>query len=300
MQKIKKAIIAAAGYGTRFLPQSKAMPKEMMPIVDKPIIQYVVEELVEAGITDIIIVTGYHKRAIEDHFDHSFELEQRLESANKHRQLKEVKLIANMANFYYVRQKGPIGNATAILNAKDLIGDEPFILMWGDDFMESKPSRVMQLIKAYQNNPDAAAVISAFKADRPQDYDKYGYISGQELDNGLIKLSGILEKPGYGNTDSKLAVPGGSLWTPMIFPVIQELSKRPDVLSGKRELMYTDALDILIKKGYNCLGVEINNAKFHDCGDKLEYLKTVVQYGMKHPDVGADFSDWIKKINKGI
>ncbi len=295
-KKITKAIIAAAGFGTRFLPQSKAMPKEMLPVVDKPIIQYVVEELVQAGITDIIIVTGYHKRAIEDHFDHSFELEKRLQESGKTEQLAEVQQIANMANFYYLRQKGPMGNATPILNARNLIGDEPFVLMWGDDFIESSPSRVGQLIDAYNNNQDATAVISTFKASDKEDYDRYGYVLGDETSPGILKLSSIVEKPGYGNIDSQLAVPGGSIWTPAIFDVIEELAGSEDVKSGKRELMYTDALEMLISKGHKCLAVEIKDAIFHDCGNKLEYLKTVVQFGLKNPDIGSEFSDWLKQI----
>lgn len=295
-KKITKAIIAAAGFGTRFLPQSKAMPKEMLPIVDKPIIQYVVEELVEAGITDIIIVTGYHKRAIEDHFDHSFELEQRLQESNKLKQLAEVRDIANMANFYYLRQKGPMGNATPILNARNLIGDEPFLLMWGDDFIESRPSRVSQLIDAYNEHQDAAAVVSTFRAYEKEDYDRYGYVIGNEISPGLLRFNKIIEKPGYGNTTSQLAVPGGSIWTPAIFDVIEELAELEEVKSGKKELMYTDALEILIARGQKCLAVEIKDAAFHDCGNKLEYLKTVVQYGMKHSEIGEEFSKWLSKI----
>ena len=147
-KKIRKAIIPAAGFGTRFLPATKAMPKEMLPIVDKPIIQYVVEDAVSAGIEDIIIVTGWSKRCIEDHFDYPFELEKRLQESNKYPELEEIRRIADMANFYYVRQKGPLGNATPILNAKHFIGDEPFLVLWGDDFIEAQPSRSKQLVEA--------------------------------------------------------------------------------------------------------------------------------------------------------
>src|SRR5260221_1145687 len=150
MPKITKALIPAAGFGTRFLPQTKAMPKEMMPLVDKPIIQRVVEELVEAGIETIVIVTGWNKRSIEDHFDRNAELEMLLEKAGKEEQLEEVRKISNMAEFVYLRQKGPQGNATPILNAKHIMGDDPFMVFWGDDFIDAEPSRAKQLAEAYQ------------------------------------------------------------------------------------------------------------------------------------------------------
>jgi UTP--glucose-1-phosphate uridylyltransferase len=149
MTKIRKAIIPAAGFGTRFLPATKAMPKEMLPIVDKPIIQYVVEEAVSAGIEDIIIVTGWHKRSIEDHFDYPYELEKRLLEAGKEEQAEEVRRIANMANFVYIRQKGPYGNGTPVLNARHIIGDEPFAILWGDEFIYSKPPRLKQMIDVW-------------------------------------------------------------------------------------------------------------------------------------------------------
>jgi UTP--glucose-1-phosphate uridylyltransferase len=151
-QKIRKAVIPAAGFGTRFLPATKAMPKEMLPIVDKPIIQYVVEEAVASGIQDIIIVTGWHKRSIEDHFDYPFELEKRLLEAGKERQAEEVRRIANMANFIYVRQKGPYGNGTPVMNARQVIGNEPFAVLWGDEFIHADPPRLKQMIDVYEKN----------------------------------------------------------------------------------------------------------------------------------------------------
>src|SRR6266481_858010 len=149
-KKVRKAVIPAAGYGTRFLPATKAQPKEMLPIVDKPIIQYVVEDAVSAGIEDILIVTGWSKRSIEDHFDYPFELEKRLQEAGKEKELEEIRRISNLANFHYVRQKGPLGNGTPIWNAKDFIGDEPFLVLWGDDFIEAEPSASRQLVSTYE------------------------------------------------------------------------------------------------------------------------------------------------------
>src|SRR6185369_13011297 len=179
-KKIRKAIIPAAGYGTRFLPATKAQPKEMLPIVDKPIIQYVVEDAVSAGIEDIIIVTGWFKRTIEDHFDYPFELEKRLEESGKYEELDEIRKIANLANFYFVRQKGPLGNATPIWNARDFIGDEPFLVLWGDEFTNADPTRSQQLIKAFLEN-DSAAVIASIRKNKPEDYKRYGYAAGREI-----------------------------------------------------------------------------------------------------------------------
>src|SRR3989344_8371837 len=171
-KKIKKAVIPAAGFGTRFLPQTKAMPKEMLPIVDKPVIQYVVEELVDAGIRDIIIVTGYHKRTIEDHFDEpSRDLVENLKlgGAKKKSLLESVKRISDMANFIYIRQKGPYGNGTPLLNVRDMIGDEPFIYTWSDDFIVAEPSRFKQLIAAYEKYN--CSCLSAWKVKSDEDYD---------------------------------------------------------------------------------------------------------------------------------
>ena len=172
LKKIRKAIIPAAGFGTRFLPQTKAMPKEMLPIVDKPVIQIVVEELVEAGITEIIVVTGYHKRSIEDHFDHNFELEAELEKGGKLGKLEEIRKISNLANFYYLRQKGPKGNATPIWNAREIIGNEPFLVFWGDDFIKAEPSRAKQLISAYEKY--GSIILGGIQAKDDEDYDRYG------------------------------------------------------------------------------------------------------------------------------
>jgi len=148
-KKIRKAIIPAAGYGTRFLPQTKAMPKEMLPIIDKPIIQYVVEEVVASGVEDVIIVTNWQKRSLEDHFDNSFELEEKLKESGKTKELREIKRIANLANFIYIRQKGPYGNATPVLCAEPVVGDEPFVVIWGDEFIYAQPPRLKQMIDVY-------------------------------------------------------------------------------------------------------------------------------------------------------
>lgn len=294
-RKIRKAIIPAAGFGTRFLPATKAQPKEMLPLVDKPIIQYVVEDAVAAGIEDIIIVTGWHKRNIEDHFDYPFELEKRLEEAGKQTELDEIRRIAEMANFYYIRQKGPLGNATPILNAKSVVGDEPFIVLWGDEFIESQPGRCKQLIDAYERL-DTEAVIGSLPMDKPEDYKRYGYAAGEEVEAGVLKIKEIVEKPGPGRIDSKHALVAGGAYSPSLFQAIEEAARRLAQSNTPRELVYVDAVNILLEQGKPVHTVEIQNGKYYDCGNKLEYLKAVVEFGLKHKDLQTDFLDFIKGL----
>jgi len=210
MQKIRKVVIPVAGSGTRFLPATKAMPKEMLPIVDKPIIQYIVEEAVNSGIEDIILVTGWHKRSIEDHFDYPYELERRLLEAGKEKQAAEVKAIADLANFVFVRQKGPYGNGTPVMNARHVVGNEPFAVMWGDEFIHSTPPRLKQLIDAYEKY--GVPCISAVRV--PEDRtNKYGIADVTPVEGNVFKINRIVEKPKPGEAPSNLArtVPTSSL-----------------------------------------------------------------------------------------
>ncbi len=212
---VTKAVIAAAGFGTRFLPQTKAMPKEMLPIIDKPIIQYVVEELVEAGIKDIIIITGYSKRSIEDHFDTPNEdllVNLRRGGESKEPLLKEIEALANMANFIYIRQKGPYGNASPIMSAAHLIGDEPFIYTYADEFFDATPGRTQQMIEAY--NRYEASVFSCIRVMSDEGYDRYGILDGEKIDDNIVKVSGIVEKPGKDNATTDLASVSGYLLLP--------------------------------------------------------------------------------------
>src|SRR3989344_3031658 len=194
MSKIRKAVIPAAGFGTRFLPQTKAMPKEMLPIVDKPVIQYVVEELVDAGITDIILVTGYHKRTIEDHFDAAnLDLIENLRMGGEKKRplLEQIERISSMANFIYVRQKGPYGNGTPLMNVRHIVGDEPFIYTFSDDFISAKPkSRFKQMIELYDEF--GASVLSSIRATKDEDYDRYGYAGGETIRDGVIDARVIM------------------------------------------------------------------------------------------------------------
>lgn len=291
-RKVRKAVIAAAGFGTRFLPQTKAMPKEMLPLVDKPIIQHIVEQLVEAGIEDIILVTGYHKRSIEDHFDQmSAELRANLKAGGKTELLEATKRISNLANFIYVRQKGILGNATPLLNTEHLVGDEPFIYAFADDFIESYPCRFTQMIDKFYETGDS--VISCMEVTKDEDYDMYGVVSGQEVEEGLIKMDGIVEKPGKANAPSNLASVSAYLFDPKFFKYLnQSLKNVPD---GKEFMIQPAMCDMIADKNI-IYALKIKNGKYYDTGDKLEYLKTVVDFGLKDPTIKDGLLEHLRKV----
>ncbi len=287
--QIKKAVIPAAGYGTRFLPMTKASPKEMLPIVDKPIIQYVVEEAVASGIEDIIIVTGYNKRAIEDHFDHCLELENHLEKQGKTEQLEEIRKIAQMANFIYIRQKGPYGNGTPVLNAKEIIGDEPFAVLWGDEFIYAKPPRLKQMIEVYEKYKDI--VISAVKIENKADLAKYGIGKLKEIEDKIYEIEKIVEKPDPQEAPSNLAVHGAYILTPDIFDALK------NVKPGKGgEIWLVDGINEL-RKNHKIYAREIENGKYYDTGNKTEYLKAVVDFALMRPEINGDFRKYLKELN---
>lgn len=294
-QKIRKAVIPAAGFGTRFLPQTKAMPKEMLPVVDKPIIQYIVEELVDAGIKDIIIVTGYHKRTIEDHFDRpSLELVENLRMGGEKKLplLQETERISDMANFIYVRQKGPYGNGTPLLNVRHIVGREPFIYTWSDDFIKSEPkSRFKQLIEVYEEYN--CSVLASIKATKDEDYDRYGFAGGELIREGLIDAKTIIEKPGKSAAPSNLANVSGSIFTPDAFDYIDQAYEN---LREGEELYYNDVLKLMLQDGKRVLAAEIKDGKYYDTGNKLEYLKTVVEFALNHPEIKDKFSSYLKTL----
>ncbi len=295
-QKVRKAVIAAAGFGTRFLPQTKAMPKEMLPLVDKPIIQHIVEELVGAGIEDIVIVTGYHKRSIEDHFDHmSAELRENLRKANKNELLKETKKISGLANFAYIRQKGLLGNATPLLNAEHLIGNEPFIYAFADDFIDAKPSRFNQMIQTY--NEHHASILSCIHIKKDVDFERYGVVAGKSIGPGLLQMSTIVEKPGKAAAPSNLASVSGYLLTPDIFDYLRKTQKEVNVKDGE-EFMVQPAMKAMIKDGHSMLALEIKDGKFYDTGNKLEYLKTLIDFALKRDDMKDEFKAYLKSVLK--
>lgn len=293
-QKVRKAVIPAAGFGTRFLPQTKAMPKEMLPIVDKPVIQYIVEELVEAGIEDIIIVTGYHKRTIEDHFDNpSTDLIENLKMGGEKKKplLDSVMKISSMANFAYVRQKGPYGNGTPLMNVRHLIGDEPFIYTWSDDFIAASPSRFKQLLAAYEKYGYSA--MASVRAKSDADYDRYGFAAGNEIEPGVIDCTTIIEKPGKANAPSDLANVSGFLFTPDIFDYLDTVLAN---LKPGDEFYYNDALKLMLKDGKHVLATEIKNGKYYDTGNKLEYMKTQIEFALKDPSMNGDLKEFIKGL----
>lgn len=285
MQKITKAIIPAAGLGTRFLPQTKAMPKEMLPIIDKPLIQLAVEELVAVGVTDIIIVTGAQKRAIEDHFDRSLELEQALRQKGKDAAADQLQEIAEMANFIYVRQKGmPNGNARPILNAAHLLGDEPFYMIFPDDFFVCKArNSAQQLLDAYQANP--SPVLSLIEVAN-EDTSKFGIVE-TEGDGPVVRVKSIVEKPIPAAAPSNLASVGGYILTHDMMPYIEKLQP-----GANGEIVLADALQAYAQE-HTVTGTVIDG-EYYDGGDKLSYLKAVVDAATSHTEYGQEITNYLK------
>jgi UTP--glucose-1-phosphate uridylyltransferase len=288
--KVRKAVIAAAGFGTRFLPFTKAMPKEMLPLVDKPIIQYIVEELVAAGIEDVVIVTGYHKRAIEDHFDQiSMELGANLKNGGKHDLLNETHQISTLANFVYVRQKSPYGNAGPLMDVEHLIGDEPFIYTFADDFVRAQPSRFQQLLQAHESN--GGSVLTCIRRDEADDYKRYGYVGGEQVQDHLYRLNAIIEKPGSADkAPSNLATVSGYVLEPSIFTYLHEELKN---LTGG-EFLIQPAMQKMMQDGLGIYGCEIQGGSFYDTGNKLEYVKTVFDFALERPDMRDELCEYLK------
>lgn len=282
--QIKKAILPVAGMGTRFLPATKAQPKEMLPIVDKPIIQYLVEETVASGIEEIIFVTGRGKRAIEDHFDYAYELEQILNSNGKKELLKTIREISDMAKFTYVRQKEPKGAGDAILSASHLIGDEPVAILYGDDLVFNKKPALLQLIEVYNKYQDP--VVALEKISRKEIH-KYGVIDGVKIAPKIFQINNLVEKPKLGTEPSDLGIVGKYIITP---EVIKELKK----IKTKGELFLTDALLAVAKKravyGYQFEG------KRYDCGSKIGFIKATIDSGLQHKETKSELKKYIKGL----
>lgn len=295
MAQVRKAVIAAAGFGTRFLPQTKAMPKEMLPLVDKPIIQYVVEELVEAGVKDIIIVTNQQKRAIEDHFDSpGAELANTLAAGGKQASLDEINHIADMANFVFVRQKEALGNAAPLLHAGHLM-NEPFIYIWGDEYVLASPSHVRQMISIHEKT--GGSVIPCIPLERDEDFKRYGIVGGEHVGDGLLRLDQIVEKPGREHAPSNLAGVGGYLLNPDVVRYVEEALSQYD---GTGELKIQTAFQSMIQDGYEFYGFEIQNGRYYDAGNKLEYLKTVVDFALMRDDVRDEFAEYLKQVTSRL
>lgn len=286
-----KAVIAAAGFGTRFLPQTKAMAKEMLPLIDKPIIQYVVEDLVEAGIRDIIIVVSSNKRSIEDHFDTPNEdllANLRAGGAKKKHFIREVEAVANMANFAYVRQKGPYGTATPLACAAHLIDrDEPFIYTFADDFFVAKPGRTKQLIQAYKKH--GGSILACKKITDDAEFDRYGVVAGQKIDSKTLTVTHIDEKPGKDKAQSDLASVSGYLLNGEFLEYIDRIGH-----DGIGEFMIQPIMQRMIEDGHRYFAREIDGV-YHDTGNKLEYLKTTIDFGLSHPEFGPELAQYLKK-----
>lgn len=289
-KKITKALIPAAGFGTRFLPQTKAMPKEMLPIVDKPVIQYVVEEIVASGVENIVIVTGATKRAIEDHFDEpSEDLVQTLKNGHKTKALEQITRISDMANFIYVRQKGPYGNGTPVLAGEAVIEDEPFAVVWGDEFILAEPPRLKQMIDVYEKY--GGMVISGVKIEKKEDLKRYGIADLEKVDGNVYKIKKIVEKPNPDEAPSDIATHGAYILPPEIFGALKSLE------AGQGgEIWLVDAINKLKDEGVPLFAVEIENGKYYDTGNKLEYMKTVVELAKIHPEIGREFTEFLKEL----
>lgn len=285
---IRKAVIPAAGLGTRFLPATKASPKEMLPLVDKPLIQYAVEEAVASGIEHILIVTGRGKRAIEDHFDRSFELEESLKGNGKAKLLRDLRRISELANFCYVRQPEALGLGHAILCAQHLVGDEPFAVILGDEIIDAQVPGLAQLTRVYK--PGIGAVLGVQKVQRSEVH-HYGIIAPQRLAAGLYEVKDLVEKPTPREAPSQHAVIGRYVLSPDIFPVLR---RTPPGKNG--EIQLTDAIRLLGQKT-TILAKEIHGARY-DAGDKLGFLKATVDFALKNPTLGPGFSRHLLHVRR--
>jgi len=286
-QTIRKLVIPVAGLGTRFLPATKAQPKEMMPVVDKPIIQYVVEDAVRSGITDIILVTGPGKRAVEDHFSPNYELINWLKKQDKIEMADEVKKISDLANFIYIRQKGPYGNGTPVLCAKNIIGDEPFAVMWGDEFFYSpnKP-QLKQLIDVYEKYGDP--VITTYKVD-DEGTNRYGIIDALEVEDSVYQVKQIVEKPGPSKAPSHLASLGGFVFTPDIFEALEKTK-----LGKGGELWLADASAKLLKK--RPIYAKLVEGEYYDTGSKFGYLRANVEFALRDKNLSKQFRKYLEGV----
>jgi len=283
VKKITKAVIPAAGLGTRFLPATKAQPKEMLPIVDKPAIQYVVEEAVRAGIDDILIVTGRSKRAIEDHFDRNFELEYFLEDRGKTEELSEVRRLADLADIHYVRQGEPLGLGHAVSVARKHVGDDPFVVMLGDDIMDDECTVLADMMKTHGETAASIIALSEFPLE---EISSYGCVDPEFITEQLVRIGRIVEKPAPADAPSNLAVMGRYIFTPGIFDALSET--RPGV-GG--EIQLTDAIELLLHSE-TVHGWVFTEGRF-DVGRKIDYLRATVELAIVRGDLGDEFREYL-------
>ncbi len=287
MSKVKKAILPVAGFGTRFLPATKSQPKEMIPVVDKPAIQYLVEEAVASGINEIIFITGRGKHVIEDHFDVSYELEKTLVEKNKQDLLKEVKKISTLAKFTYVRQPMPLGDGHAILQAYHIVQNEPVLIMFGDCLYDSKVPAARQLIETYEKYGDSVIGLSRLPKE---DVVKFGVIDGIMLDKKNIEIKRIVEKPKVEDAPSNLVAVGKYIVTPEIFKTLSTMKR------GKSgEIRMADAFNIMLSKNRPIYG-RILDGEWLDTGDKFNFIKATIHLALKHPEIKEKLKKYLKRI----
>ncbi len=285
MQKIRKAILPVAGFGTRFLPATKAQPKEMLPIVDKPVIQYLVEEAVASGIEEIIFVTGRGKRAIEDHFDISYELEDTLVEKHKHDLLETVQKISGLAKFSYVRQPKPLGDGHALLQAAHLLNGEPALVIFGDCLYDSKIPASKQLMDTFEKYGDPVIGLSEVPMNQVS---AFGVIDGEKLDENTYEIKGMVEKPKQEDAPSNLVAVGKYIITPEVFEVLETMSE------GKSgEIRLADAFEIMLNNKKPMHG-RVLDGEWLDTGDKFNFVKATIHMGLKHPEIGEKLREYLK------
>jgi UTP--glucose-1-phosphate uridylyltransferase len=284
--KIRKAVIPAAGLGTRFLPATKSVPKEMLPIVDVPVIQLIVEEAVAAGIEEIVVITSGAKRAIEDHFDYAFELEYRLSQAGKEKELRQIRHLAELARFVFIRQGAPLGNGHAVLCAQDVIGDEPFAVLWGDDLVRSMVPVCSQLIRVYE---EFGGSVLAVMQIPPDEISRYGVIDGEPVAERVHQVRGLVEKPSPEQAPSNLAAVKEYVLTPEIFRILADTKP-----SQGGEIWLADAINELARTEavYAC---EFEGERY-DPGDKVGFLKATVEYALVREDIGPEFRSYLRSL----
>ncbi|MEW6475631.1 MAG: UTP--glucose-1-phosphate uridylyltransferase GalU [Actinomycetota bacterium] len=286
MTKVRKAVIPAAGLGTRFLPATKSQPKEMVPVIDKPTIQYVVEEAVGAGITDILVITGRGKRAIEDHFDRNFELEFYLEQGKKDEELEEVQKISEMADIHYIRQRDPLGLGHAVSVARQHVGSEPFAVLLGDDIMVDDSKLLRSMLDVYERY--GRSVVAVLEVPR-EDIKNYGCVTPELMEENLVRIRSIVEKPKPEEAPSNLAVIGRYVFTPEIFDALDRITP-----GAGGELQLTDAISLLLET-QTVFGYSFETGRY-DIGKKIDFLRATVELALDRPDLGDEFKAFLAEI----
>jgi UTP--glucose-1-phosphate uridylyltransferase len=287
-QKVRKAVFPAAGLGTRFLPATKASPKEMLPLVDKPLIQYSVEEAVESGIESVLIVTGREKGAIENHFDIAFELEHNLKEKGKKEMFEVARKISEITRIFYTRQRQALGLGHAIYQAKDFVHNEPFAVLLADDVVDAEKPALLQMIEVFEKYQ--APVIATMQVEG-EAISRFGVIDAEEVEENVFKIKDMVEKPKFADAPSDLAIIGRYILTPDVFDAIERTEK-----GAGGEIQITDAMRLMLEEGKPFYAVKLQGNR-HDAGDKLGFLIATVEFALKRDDLGGDFRNYLKSLN---